>query len=108
VLHLPQRARNGCTRSWTTSRAARGRLEHLDLLEELALVVKDTTMCGLGQTASNPVLSTLRYFREEYVGVCPVGAVIGEKDEVHIIDRTKCINCGACRSFCKFGAVDVH
>ncbi|HNQ22021.1 MAG TPA: NADH-ubiquinone oxidoreductase-F iron-sulfur binding region domain-containing protein [Phycisphaerae bacterium] len=41
-------------------------LEHLDLLEELALAVKDTTMCGLGQTASNPVLSTLRYFREEY------------------------------------------
>jgi NADH-quinone oxidoreductase subunit F len=40
--------------------------EDLDLLEELAHVVKDTTMCGLGQTASNPVLSTLRYFREEY------------------------------------------
>ena len=44
----------------------KGTLEHLDLLEELALVVKDTTMCGLGQTASNPVLSTLHYFREEY------------------------------------------
>jgi len=44
----------------------RGTLEHLDLLEELARTVKDTTMCGLGQTASNPVLSTLRYFREEY------------------------------------------
>ncbi len=43
-----------------------GTLEHLDLLEELALVVKDTTMCGLGQSAANPVLSTLRYFREEY------------------------------------------
>ena len=40
--------------------------EDLDLLEELAYVVKDTTMCGLGQTASNPVLSTLRYFRNEY------------------------------------------
>ncbi len=39
---------------------------HLDLLEELARVVKDTTMCGLGQSAPNPVLSTLRYFREEY------------------------------------------
>jgi len=44
-----------------------GTMQHLDLLEELALVVKDTTMCGLGQTASNPVLSTLRYFRHEYV-----------------------------------------
>jgi len=39
---------------------------HLDPLEELALVVKDTTMCGLGQSAPNPVLSTLRYFRDEY------------------------------------------
>jgi NADH-quinone oxidoreductase subunit F len=44
----------------------RGTLEHLQLLEELALAVKDTTLCGLGQTAANPVLSTLRYFRREY------------------------------------------
>ncbi len=43
-----------------------GTLEQLDLLEELAHVVMDTTMCGLGQSASNPVLSTLRYFRGEY------------------------------------------
>ncbi|MBE0534030.1 MAG: FAD-dependent oxidoreductase [Phycisphaerae bacterium] len=50
-------------------------LKHLDLLQELAEVVKDTTMCGLGQTASNPVLSTLRYFRHEY--------------ERHVIDK-KC------------------
>jgi NADH-quinone oxidoreductase subunit F len=50
-------------------------LEHLDLLKELAEVVKDTTMCGLGQTASNPVLSTLRYFRREY--------------ERHVVDK-KC------------------
>lgn len=57
------------------------KLEDLDLLEELALVVKDTTMCGLGQTAANPVLSTLRYFRHEY--------------EEHIHDRR-------CRAFvCK-------
>ncbi|MBL7186577.1 MAG: FAD-dependent oxidoreductase [Phycisphaerae bacterium] len=56
---------------------SRGRatLEHLDLLKELAEVVKDTTMCGLGQTASNPVLSTLRYFRHEY--------------ERHVVDK-KC------------------
>jgi len=45
----------------------KGTLKHLDLLTELAEVVKDTTMCGLGQTASNPVLSTLRYFRDEYL-----------------------------------------
>jgi NADH-quinone oxidoreductase subunit F len=53
--------------------AGRAKLEDLDLLEELALVVKDTTMCGLGQSAPNPVLSTLRYFRNEY--------------ERHIIDK---------------------
>jgi NADH-quinone oxidoreductase subunit F len=44
----------------------RGTLEHLNLLKELAEVVKDSTMCGLGQTASNPVLSTLGYFTDEY------------------------------------------
>jgi len=53
----------------------RGTLAHIQLLEELAHVVKDTTMCGLGQTASNPVLSTLRYFRHEY--------------EEHVVDK-KC------------------
>jgi len=44
----------------------KGTLDQLSLLEELAIVVKDTSMCGLGQSAANPVLSTLRYFREEY------------------------------------------
>jgi len=53
-------------------------LEDLNLLEELARVVKDTTMCGLGQTASNPFLSTLRYFKNEYMDhivhkTCPAG-----------------------------------
>ncbi|MDI9569114.1 MAG: NADH-ubiquinone oxidoreductase-F iron-sulfur binding region domain-containing protein [Pseudomonadota bacterium] len=51
----------------------KGTPEHLVLLEELARTVKDTTMCGLGQTAANPVLSTLKYFREEY--------------ERHIVDK---------------------
>jgi NADH-quinone oxidoreductase subunit F len=46
--------------------SGRGTLANLDLLEELAQVVRDTTLCGLGQTAANPVLSTLRYFRHEY------------------------------------------
>lgn len=45
----------------------KGTLEQLALLEELALTVKDASMCGLGQTASNPVLGTLRYFRDEYM-----------------------------------------
>ena len=62
--------RKGTQRMWEIlDDISRGKatLEHLDLLEELAIVVKDSTMCGLGQTASNPVLSTLRYFREEYI-----------------------------------------
>jgi NADH-quinone oxidoreductase subunit F len=69
-----------------------GTLEHLDLLEELALVVKDTTMCGLGQTAANPVLSTLRHFRHEY--------------ERHVVDkRCDAFVCGdlvgaPCQSAC--------
>ncbi|MDO9528702.1 MAG: NADH-quinone oxidoreductase subunit NuoF [Syntrophales bacterium] len=116
-----------------------GSLEHMDLLKELAEVVKDTTMCGLGQTASNPVLSTLRYFTDEYIehiekkhcpaGVCkalitfsinencvgcqvcikacPEGAITGEKKQRHVIDTTKCVKCGACRSVCKVEAVDV-
>jgi NADH-quinone oxidoreductase subunit F len=55
-----------------------GELEDLKLLEDLALVVKDTTMCGLGQSAPNPVLSTLKYFRDEYIShiwesKCPAG-----------------------------------
>lgn len=116
-----------------------GTLTHLQLLDELAHAVKDTTMCGLGQTASNPVLSTLRHFKDEYiehvtekhcragvckelitysinesctgcqacVKVCPEGAVMGEKKQRHSIDTSKCIKCGACRTACKFEAVDV-
>ncbi len=61
--------------------AGRGTLQHLDLLKELAEVVADTTMCGLGQTAPNPVLSTLRYFHEEYIE--------------HIVDK-KC-RAGVCK-----------
>jgi len=70
----------------------RGTPEHLDLLEELALVVKDTTMCGLGQTAANPVLATLRHFRHEY--------------ERHVVDkRCDAYVCGdlvgaACQAAC--------
>ncbi len=61
--------RKGTQRMWEILddvSKGRGGVEQLDLLEELALVVKDTTMCGLGQTSANPVLSTLRYFRAEY------------------------------------------
>jgi NADH-quinone oxidoreductase subunit F len=73
--------RKGTQRMWEILddiSKGKGTLEQLDLLEELAHVVKDTTMCGLGQTASNPVLSTIRYFRDEYIEHivnkrCPAG-----------------------------------
>ena len=61
--------RKGTQRMWELLddiTSGRGTVDQISLLEELALVVRDTTMCGLGQTASNPVLSTLRYFRKEF------------------------------------------
>jgi NADH-quinone oxidoreductase subunit F len=84
-----------------------GRPEQLDLLEELALAVKDTTMCGLGQTAPNPVLSTLRYFRDEYVQHiaerrCPAGVC---RALVTYSINENCTGCGACRKACPQGAI---
>jgi NADH-quinone oxidoreductase subunit F len=81
----------------------------LELLEELAAVVKEASMCGLGQTASNPVLSTLRYFREEYLAHlvdrrCPAGVC---RDLISFrIEAGICNGCGACRKSCPAGAVE--
>jgi len=97
--------RKGTQRMWellddiTTGKAT---LAHIDLLEELALVVKDTTMCGLGQTAPNPVLSTLRYFRDEYVEHivhkrCPAGVC---KDLITYSINEKCTGCMLCGKAC--------
>jgi NADH-quinone oxidoreductase subunit F len=116
----------------------RGTAETLELLQKLALVVKKGSLCGLGKTAPNPVLSTMKYFREEYeahvfqkrcpakeckalvppeiledkckgctmcIKVCPVGAISGEKKQVHFINEAICIKCGACASTCKFKAI---
>jgi NADH-quinone oxidoreductase subunit F len=84
-----------------------GTLAELDLLEQLALVVKDTTMCGLGQTASNPVLSTLRYFRDEYVEHvknrhCPAGVC---KELITYSINDNCTGCTACVKVCPEGAI---
>ena len=74
-------------------------MEDLDRIEELAAFIKSNSLCGLGQTAPNPVLSTLRYFREEYrehilEKRCPAGVC---KDLLtYSIDPVKCRGCTIC------------
>jgi Pyruvate/2-oxoacid:ferredoxin oxidoreductase delta subunit len=82
--------------------------EQLDLLETLAEVVKDTSMCGLGQTASTPVLSTLRYFRGEYMEhierrYCP--ASVCRDLFVYRVVVEKCPGCGLCLPVCPTDAI---
>jgi NAD-dependent dihydropyrimidine dehydrogenase PreA subunit len=80
----------------------------LDLLETLANAVKDASMCGLGQTAANPVLSTLRYFNEEYLAhirdkKCPAG-VCKDLIEYSIIAEN-CTGCMVCARVCPQDAI---
>lgn len=115
--------------------------EDIDRLLNLGNVIRDTSLCMLGQSAPNPVLSILSNFREEYEAhirdrkcpsgvckalmhyeivaenclgctacarACPVGAITGERKEVHKIDPSLCIKCGACMDRCKFNAVIVN
>lgn len=117
-----------------------GTMETLEKLKTLSYVIKDTSLCGLGQTAPNPVLSTLENFWDEYLehvndkkcraGVCkslmryvvipencvgctacarncPVHCISGERKQVHEIDQTACIKCGACFEKCKFNAIAI-
>ncbi len=109
-----------------------------ELLEEVALVVKKASLCGLGKTAPSPVLSTISKFKEEYLQhilhkkcptnnckaladisidaekctgctacakKCPVGAIVGNKKELHVIDGDLCTKCGVCATTCRFDAV---
>ncbi len=120
--------------------AGEGRPDDIELLEEISEVTRDASLCALGQTAPNPVLSTIQYFRDEYkahieqkrcpAGVCkaltsyyiqpdkcqacqiclkncPVEAIKGEKNVVHIIDQAKCTKCSTCFEVCptRFSAV---
>lgn len=85
-----------------------GTLEDLDRMEELCYYIKDNALCGLGQTAPNPVLSTLRYFREEYEAHvvekrCPAGVCKALLN--YIIVEDKCKGCTACARNCPVGAI---
>ena len=88
--------------------AGRGRVQDLTRLKEIAAAMSQTSLCGLGKTAANPVLSTLRYFAKEYEAHikskrCPAG--VCSSLIRFSIDRKKCIGCGACRKDCPAGAV---
>ena len=85
-----------------------GTMEDIDKLEELAYYIKDNALCGLGQTAPNPVLSTLRYFKDEYIAHvkekrCPAG-VCKELLQFNI-DPDKCKGCTKCARNCPANAI---
>ncbi len=86
----------------------RGTVKDLALLEKLAATIKCSALCGLGRTAPNPVLSTLKYFKNEYLAhikdkKCPAG--VCRELVQYSIDKKTCIGCGACIKACPNAAV---
>ena len=87
----------------------KGEMKDLETLEELAVAVKDGSLCGLGKTAPNPVLSTLKYFRDEYIAHikdkrCPAGVCEAMKT-IHIVEEL-CKGCTKCARNCPVGAIE--
>ena len=85
-----------------------GTMEDLDRMEELCYYIKENSLCGLGQTAPNPVLSTLKYYRDEYEAHvkehrCPAGACKALTN--FTIDPDKCKGCTLCARNCPVGAI---
>jgi NADH-quinone oxidoreductase subunit F len=88
--------------------AGQGKVEDLDLLEELATMITDTALCGLGKSAALPVMSTLKLFRDEYLEhvvdkKCKTGTCTALKH--YVIDPEKCKGCSKCARNCPVGAI---